>query len=236
MRRTRGREIALQALYQKELNPGIGQRQLNTFLRHRLKHTPSLIDYSKALINGVDKHMAEIDKRLTLVADNWRLERMPILDKNILRIGLYEIQTGNDGTPPAVAVNEAVNLAKRYGSVQSGKFINGILDQFLPGRPAAFKFGDPLPDEPSTEPESATPDDVATETDAASTAEPVAEAASSTEPVAEAVPSETSAEAIPANPASETDAATTAEPVAETTAPVARVKLRSNSGAFDELN
>lgn len=226
MRRTRGREIALQALYQKELNPGIGQRQISTFLRHRLKHTPTLIDYSKALINGVDKYKAEIDKRLTLVADNWRLERMPILDKNILRIGLYEIQTGNDGTPPAVAVNEAVDLAKRYGSVQSGKFINGILDQFLPGRPAAFKFGDPLPDEPSTEPESATSADVAPGTDAATTAETVVEAA----------PAESSDEAVPAEPASETEAATTAEPVAETTAPVARVKIRSNSGAFDELN
>lgn len=163
MRRTRGREIALQALYQKELNPGIGLRQINTFLRHRLKNTPTLVDYTKSLIKGVEEHKAELDKRLELVAENWRIDRMPVLDKNILRIGLYEIQTSTDGTPAAVALNEAVNLAKRYGSVQSGKFINGILDQFLPGHPGEFKLGDPLPQNETTEGASTVVDSLVTE-------------------------------------------------------------------------
>lgn len=146
MRRTRGREVALQTLYQKELNPGLGARHLNTFLRRRLKQTPSLVDYAKALVEGVEAHKAELDARIQSVAENWRLDRMPALDRNVLRIGLYEIQTGGTDTPPPVALDEAVELAKRYGTAQSSKFINGLLDRFLPGHSAAFKLGDPLPD------------------------------------------------------------------------------------------
>lgn len=152
MRRTRGREVALQTLYQKELNPGLGARHLNTFLRRRLKQTPSLVDYAKALVEGVEAHKAELDARIQAVAENWRLDRMPALDRNVLRIGLYEIQTGGENTPPPVALDEAVELAKRYGTAQSSKFINGLLDRFLPGHPAAFKLGDPLP-EPARKPE-----------------------------------------------------------------------------------
>lgn len=146
MRRTRGREVALQVLYQKELNPDRPARELSVFRQRRLKHTPTLNDYTKALIKGVEEHKAELDARIQAVAENWRLDRMPPLDKNVLRIGLYEIQTGGEETPPSVAVNEAVELAKRYGSAQSSKFINGLLDRFLPGHPAAFTLGDPLPE------------------------------------------------------------------------------------------
>lgn len=145
MRRTRGREVALQVLYQKDLNPGIGQRQISTFIRRRLKHTPHLLEYVKELVSGVSENQDELDKRLQLSLENWKIHRMPVLDRNIMRIGLFEILTGKQSTPPTVAVNEAVDLAKRYGSIQSGKFINGILDQFLPGHPAAFQLGDPIP-------------------------------------------------------------------------------------------
>ena len=160
MRRTRGREVALQVLYQKDLNPGIPPRELTLFRRRRLKNTPMLNDFTKALIKGVEEHKAELDARIQAVAENWRLDRMPPLDKNVLRIGLYEIQTGGEETPPSVAVNEAVDLAKRFGSAQSSKFINGLLDRFLPGHPAAFTLGDPLPEptvKPPVEAEAPTP-------------------------------------------------------------------------------
>lgn len=146
MRRSRGREIALQALYQKDLNPGIGARFISNFLRKRLKYRQDQVPFARDLLAGVEEHMAELDRRIQLTAENWRIERMPVLDRNILRLGLYEILTGGESTPPLVAVNEAVDLAKRYAGPISGKFVNGILDQFLPGNKAAFKLGDPMPE------------------------------------------------------------------------------------------
>ncbi len=106
----------------------------------------------QSLIEGVESHKVELDAHIQSVAENWRLERMAALDRNILRIGLYEIQKGGRDTPPTVAMNEALELAKRYGSPQSSKFINGVLDRFLPGHPAAFQFGDTLPGKPDPEP------------------------------------------------------------------------------------
>jgi transcription antitermination protein NusB len=149
MRRSRGREVALQALYQKDLNPGIGARQIGIFIKRRLKYCPEQLDYTKSLVKGVEENLAELDKRIQHTAENWRIERMPVLDRNILRLGLYEMQTGGESTPPLVALDEAVELAKRYAGPISGKFINGILDRFLPGNSAAFKFGEPLPEPPA---------------------------------------------------------------------------------------
>lgn len=146
MRRTRGREVALQTLYQKELNPGVGARWINTFVRRRLKNTPQLLDFTKALIAGVEQHKPDLDQRIQAISENWRLDRMPPLDRNILRLGLYEIQFGGEETPPPVALDEAVELAKRYGTDQSGKFVNGLLDQFLPGRPGALLKFDKTPE------------------------------------------------------------------------------------------
>jgi N utilization substance protein B len=76
---------------------------------------------------------------------------MPALDRNVLRIGLYEIQNGGEETPPAVALDEAVQLAKRYGTDQSGKFVNGLLDRFMPGKqpPPMPPIVSEIPDEPS---------------------------------------------------------------------------------------
>ena len=157
MRRSRGREVALQALYQKDLNPGIGARFISNFLKKRLKFRQDQLPFARDLLAGVEENMAELDRRIQLTAENWRIERMPVLDRNILRLGLYEILTGGDGTPPLVALDEAVELAKRFGSPVSGKFVNGILDQFLPGNKAAFKLGDPMPEpappaEPASQP------------------------------------------------------------------------------------
>lgn len=140
MRRTRGREVALQTLYQKELNAGVDGRRINAFVRRRLKHTPQLLEYTKNLIAGVEERKAELDEKIQAISENWRLDRMPPLDRNILRIGLFEMHYGGEDTPPRVALDEAVELAKRYGTDQSGKFVNGLLDRFLSG-----KAGNPVP-------------------------------------------------------------------------------------------
>jgi N utilization substance protein B len=128
-RRSRAREIVLQVLYEDDLNPDRSPEVADRFLVNRLGNEPELIDFARSLLAGVRKHRAEIDELLVARADNWTLERMAVTDRNILRLGAYEMLHG--GTPERVAINEAVELAKRYGAKQSPHFVNGVLDRFM---------------------------------------------------------------------------------------------------------
>jgi N utilization substance protein B len=98
------------------------------FLNMRLKSS-DLIDFSRSLVSGVRRNCGELDQLLRKTADNWSLERMAATDRNVLRLGAYEILYTD--TPDKVAIDEAVELAKRYGTAQSSQFVNGILDRFL---------------------------------------------------------------------------------------------------------
>jgi N utilization substance protein B len=89
---------------------------------------PSDEAYYRGTVEGVFDHLEEIDLMISSVAANWRIERMALVDRNILRLGTFEICHSSD-VPFVVAINEAVELAKRFGSVESGGFINGILDR-----------------------------------------------------------------------------------------------------------
>ena len=82
------------------------------------------------LVDGVAESLVELDERITKASANWRLERMTRVDRNLLRLGAYEIRYSD--TPDRVAINEAVELAKRYGTANSPQFINGLLDKLLP--------------------------------------------------------------------------------------------------------
>jgi len=128
-RRSRAREIVLQVLYEDDLNPDRNPEAGDAFLCNRLLQDSELIDFARSLVAGVRKHKAEIDKQLVERADNWTMERMAVTDRNILRLGAYEMLFG--GTPQRVAINEAVELAKRYGGKQSPHFVNGVLDRFM---------------------------------------------------------------------------------------------------------
>ena len=128
-RRSRAREIVLQVLYEDDLNPDRNPEAGDAFLCNRLLHDAEIIDFARSLIAGIRKHKAEIDKLLVERADNWTMERMAVTDRNILRMGAYEMLYG--GTPERVAINEAVELAKRYGGKQSPHFVNGVLDRFV---------------------------------------------------------------------------------------------------------
>ena len=97
-------------------------------LRRRLR-SPELLEFSRSLVAGVRRHREELDKRLETTAANWSLHRMAATDRNVLRLGAYEILYSD--TPARVAVNEAVELAKRYGTAQSAQFVNGILDHLM---------------------------------------------------------------------------------------------------------
>ena len=154
-RRTRGREIALQVLYQTEQNPGMPATEIRRFVERRLRGEKKLVEFAEALIAGVESHKPEIDGLISDVAENWRLDRMAAIDRNILRLGAYEMLHCPE-VPTKVAINEALELAKRYSTAQSSRFVNGILDR-LQSRPAAAQSpaegepGEAAPPEPAPE-------------------------------------------------------------------------------------
>jgi N utilization substance protein B len=129
-RRSRGREVALQVLYQVEQNPGVPAEEISGFIKRRLLGDRKLCEFTDGLITGVKEHQAGIDAIISQVAENWRLDRMAAIDRNILRLGAYEMLFCPE-IPAKVAINEALELAKRYSTAQSSRFVNGILDRVL---------------------------------------------------------------------------------------------------------
>lgn len=127
-RRSRAREVALQVLYQYDLNPDT-VAPIETFVQQRLGGEPLLIEFAQSLIEGVQQRVELLDGHLSGSADNWSLDRMAVTDRNVLRLGAYELFFTD--TPERVVLNEAVELAKRFGDKHSPSFINGILDRLL---------------------------------------------------------------------------------------------------------
>ncbi len=127
-RRSRAREVAMQVLYQDDLNPQHDPADDRQFVENRLV-APELVEFARSLISGVRRNRQELDQLLSQTADHWSLDRMAATDRNVLRLGAYEILYAD--TPGRVAINEAVELAKRFGSQQSAQFVNGILDRVL---------------------------------------------------------------------------------------------------------
>jgi N utilization substance protein B len=127
-RRSRAREVALQILFEDDVNPRASVADMKTFVHGRL-NSPELEEFCMSLILGVRRNQAELDQQLSQIADNWSVARMAATDRNVLRLGAYEILYTD--TPDRAAINEAVELAKRFGSAQSAQFVNGILDKFL---------------------------------------------------------------------------------------------------------
>ncbi len=127
--RRRGRELALQMLYQRELAGTDVEEMFDSF--EELRQAPEVTrEFAVNLVRGVIARLQELDSHLVDQADHWRLERMAAVDRNILRLALYELMFEDD-TPPAVVIDEAVEIAKRFGSERSSQFVNGVLDGFL---------------------------------------------------------------------------------------------------------
>ncbi len=128
-RRSRAREVVLQVLYQDDLNSDSDQESSKLFLESRLHGNELLVEFAWSLLSGVRRNRGELDQMLSDAAENWALERMAVTDRNVLRLGAYEILYTE--TPEKVAINEALELAKRFGAEQSSQFVNGILDRFI---------------------------------------------------------------------------------------------------------
>lgn len=127
--RRRAREIALQLLYESDFGTERTAEHRDQFIKARMRNHKALTAFSKSLLVGVLEHREAIDAMLARHSANWAISRMAVIDRNILRLGCYEIVY--DKTPGRVVINEAIELAKRYGDRKSRGFVNGILDRIM---------------------------------------------------------------------------------------------------------
>lgn len=125
--RHKARVWALQILYRLDLNPDALDTAFDDF-RHDVEVSEPAFAFTETLVRGVRDQLADLDQRIEHAADNWRVSRMGATERNILRMGAYELLYRPD-VPPAAAIDQAIDLAKRFGSEESGKFVNGILDR-----------------------------------------------------------------------------------------------------------
>jgi len=119
------RELALQALYQIEIT---GSRPEEALYDIRQRNSGQAIDFTLSLVEAVTGNIQEIDRAIERSAKNWKLSRMAVVDRNILRLGVAQLMYLSAEVPPKVAIDESIELGKKFGDGQSGKFINGILD------------------------------------------------------------------------------------------------------------
>jgi N utilization substance protein B len=126
-KRRKSREFALQVLYQLDITQQDVNKTLAQFQDH-FSGSDERDDFMEHLVNGVVGHCQEIDRLIEKYSENWRLDRMNMIDRTILRIATFELLYCEE-IPPKVTLNEAIELGKRFGSEDSGSFINGILDR-----------------------------------------------------------------------------------------------------------
>jgi N utilization substance protein B len=129
------REAAVQYLYQREVHGDEADSSLEEFYQMR-GLSPSGRRFCDQLLQGWMAHREPIDEMIRKHAKNFEFHRLSAVDRNVLRIGAHEILNCPD-TPPAVAINEAIEIAKKYSTSDSGKFVNGVLDSIRKDRPAA---------------------------------------------------------------------------------------------------
>jgi N utilization substance protein B len=140
-KRTKARERALQALYQIDVASTDLDEALSRFWRSFEPVEREVREMAEALVRGVAEHRREIDDAIEAVSTNWRLDRMAKVDRNVLRLAVHELVHRPD-VPVKVAINEAIELGKKYGSESSGAFVNGVLDKIASGLPPARR-GEP---------------------------------------------------------------------------------------------
>ncbi|HUF93270.1 MAG TPA: transcription antitermination factor NusB [Candidatus Limnocylindria bacterium] len=127
-RRRKAREVALQFLYQLDVN---GARDPAAFEGEFWSRHPVDAEaraFADTLVRGSMEHQGRIDELIARYAEHWDLDRMAVVDRNILRLAVYELMLDAE-VPPKVAINEAIEIAKKFGTAESGRFINGVLDR-----------------------------------------------------------------------------------------------------------
>jgi N utilization substance protein B len=138
-KRTQARECALQILYQSDIRKEQPEKLFLDFWRDN-EVGAEVSDFASSLVLGTLKNMKKIDETITSYASNWKLNRMAVIDRNVLRLATYELLFCDD-IPQKVSINEAVDLAKKFGDTESGKFVNGILDKISKEEAKSGKTG-----------------------------------------------------------------------------------------------
>ena len=127
--RRKARELALQMLYQHDVSGNLPDAIISTF-EDLQKSKPNTREFATRVFMGTVANIAKIDDMIQAQADNWRLSRMAVVDRNIIRMSVYEF-LHEDDTPKLVIIDEAIEIAKKFGTQKSSQFINGILDGIL---------------------------------------------------------------------------------------------------------
>ena len=128
-RRSKARDVCLQMLFQADLNPDIDAQTVQEMIREQLSDE-ALSLFSFQLFTGVMEIRSMLDERIQEVAENWSLSRMAPTDRNVLRLGAFELLQTE--TPHRAVIDEAIDLARKFGTAQSSQFVNGILDKLVP--------------------------------------------------------------------------------------------------------
>ncbi len=126
-RRREARQAALQYHFWRDMHCGSGPERIEDFWEF-LPAKPRVREFAQPLIDGMNTHLAEIDERIRRYAENYEFRRIAAVDRNVLRLAIYEMLFRDD-IPPVVSINEAIELAKKFGGAESGRFVNGILDR-----------------------------------------------------------------------------------------------------------
>jgi N utilization substance protein B len=129
--RREARELALQILYALDANPSVGIREtLQTFREEQTDVLTRVREFAEGLVQGVQEHRPVIDEAIKARSKNWTLVRMPRVDLNVMRMATYELMFRGD-IPKKVSINEAIEIARKFGDKESPSFVNGILDEIL---------------------------------------------------------------------------------------------------------
>jgi transcription antitermination protein NusB len=139
-KRTKARERAMQALYQIDVAAEGIEEALSRFWKSFEPVEREVMALAEELVRGVAAHRRVIDETIEAVSTNWRLDRMAKVDRNVLRLAVFELLETD--VPVKVVLNEAIELGKKYGSESSGAFVNGVLDKVAAGLPAERRRGE----------------------------------------------------------------------------------------------
>ena len=127
--RRQSRELALQVLFQQEFSANLSEKEALEAFRSNFEFSQEIWSYAEILLEGIQSHQKEIDSLLQQAVSHWSLNRLALVDKNLMRIAVFELKFYGTEVPPKVAINEALEMAKKYSSQDSASFINGVLDQ-----------------------------------------------------------------------------------------------------------
>ncbi len=127
--RRQSRELSLQILFQTEFAPQMNLKDLTCVFEKTFDS--SVMDYAMTIVQGVKSNVERIDSKISTASAHWKIDRMASVDRNILRIAVYEMIIARETLEPKIVINEAIEIAKIFGTQESSAFVNGILDQIL---------------------------------------------------------------------------------------------------------